>query len=143
MIAQSRSEIERKLGRFEVQTIEDNAIFKQWFGFSNFAEAERVSKIMGDEHAVATAISGNNDTLTLNTNLSLIRQRWLSPAELMAMPRNQVLMHFRNFGFYIGNTVSQANIAPYCDLIGPNELEGGRLTPDPWIAFELPREARS
>ncbi len=143
MIAQSRSEIERKLGRFEVQTIEDNAIFKQWFGFSNFAEAERVSKIMGEEHAVATAISGNNETLVLNSNLSLIRQRWMSAAELMAMPRHLVLMHFRNLGFYIGETVSQENIDPYCRLIAPNEMEGGRLTPDPKIHFTLPLEARA
>ncbi|MCF6277215.1 MAG: TraM recognition domain-containing protein [Anaerolineales bacterium] len=143
MLAQSRSEIERKLGRDETRTIEDNSITKQYFGFSNFEEAERVSKAMGDQHAVATAIGGSNDNLKLQTNLSLIKQRWMSAAELMAMPRDEVLLHFKGLGFYVAKTVSQQNIAPYCDLIGPNELEGGRLTPDPKITFTLPEEART
>jgi len=143
MLAQSRSEIERKLGRDETRTIEDNSITKQWFGFSSFEEAERVSKAMGDQHAVATAIGGSNDNLKLQTNLSLIKQRWMSAAELMAMPRDEVLLHFKGLGFYVANTVSQQNIAPYCNLIGPNELEGGRLAPDPKITFTLPEEART
>ena len=35
------------------------------------------------------------------------------------------------------NTVSQENVAPYCDLIADNPLEGGRLPPDPKLRFEL------
>jgi len=142
MIAQSRSEIERKLGRDETRTIEDNSITKKWFGFSNFEEAERVSKAIGEEHAVAASIGGSNDNLKLQTNLSLIRQRQMSGAELMAMPRDRMLLHLKGFGFYEGETASQQNIDPYCRLIGPNELEGGRLTPDPKITFTLPEEAR-
>lgn len=143
MIAQSRSEIERKLGRLETQTIEDNSILKQWLGFSNFEEAERVSKAMGEEHAVATSIGGNNDTLSLNTNLSLFKQRILSPAELMGMPKDEMLIHIKGMGFYVGKAISQANIAPYCDLIGDNPLEGGRLPSDPKITLTLPEEVRT
>ncbi len=143
MIAQSRSEIERKLGRNETRTIEDNSITKQWFGFSSFEEAERVSKAMGEQHAVATAIGGSNDNLKLQTNLSLIKQRWMSAADLMAMPRNRMLLHLKGLGFYEGETVSQQNIDPFCRLIGPNQMEGGRLTADPKITFTLPKEARS
>ena len=142
MIAQSRSEIERKLGRLETQTIEDNSLLKQWLGFSNFPEAERVSKSMGEEHAVATSLGGSNDDLRLQTNLSLIKQRILSPAELMAMPKDEMLLHIKGLGFYVGKALSQANIAPYCDLIADNPLEGGRLPSDPRITFTLPEEMR-
>lgn len=86
MIAQSRSEIERRFGRLETQTIEENAIVKQWFGFSSFEEAERVSKAMGEELALSTSLGGDNEGLRLQTNLQTIRQRQMSPAELMAMP---------------------------------------------------------
>jgi type IV secretion system protein VirD4 len=141
-IGQSRSEFTRKFGEHALQTIEDNSITKQYFGFSSFEEAERVSKAMGEQHAVATAIGGSNDTLKLQTNLSLIKQRFLTPAELMAMPRHEMLLHIKGLGFYVANTVSQENIDPYCHLIGENDLEGGRLTPDPKITFTLPTEAR-
>lgn len=143
MIAQSRSEIERKLGRLETQTIEDNNILKQWLGFSNFEEAERVSKSMGEEHALATSIGGNNDTLSLNTNLSLSRQRIRTPAELMAMPKHEMLLQVKGLGYYIGETLSQANADPYCHLIAANDMEGGRLPPDPKITLTLPEEKRS
>ncbi|MCB9942442.1 MAG: type IV secretory system conjugative DNA transfer family protein [Geminicoccaceae bacterium] len=48
MIAQSRSEIQRRYGEKETATIEENAVVKQWFGFSSFEEAERVSRAMGE-----------------------------------------------------------------------------------------------
>lgn len=142
-IGQSRSEFKRKFGEHALQTIEDNSITKQWFGFSSFEEAERVSKAMGEQHAVATAIGGSNDNLKLQTNLSLIKQRFLTPADLMAMRPDEMLLHIKGLGFYVANTVSQQNIDPYCSLIGPNHLEGGRLTPDPKITFTLPEEART
>lgn len=140
MIAQSRSEVQRKLGRDETRTIEDNAITKQFFGFSSFEEAERVSKAMGEEHAVAAGISGGNDSLAMQTNLSLVRQRFLSPAELMAMKPDEQLLHIKGLGFYVAQTVSQQHIAPYCDLIADNPMEGGRLPSDPRITFTLPEE---
>lgn len=141
MIAQSRSEIERKLGRNETLTIEENAIIKQWYGFSSFEEAERVAKAIGEEHAVGTSIGGGNDSLKMQTNLSLIKQPIQSPAELMAMPPDQHLFHMKGIGFGFARSISQQNIAPYCDLIADNPLEGGRLSSDPWITFTLPKEA--
>lgn len=143
MIAQSRSEIERKLGKNETLTIEENAITKQWYGFSSFEEAERVSKSIGEEHAVATGLGGSSDDLKIQTNLSLIKQRHISPAELMAMPADEQLIHIKGIGFARAKTLSQQNIAPFCNLLADNPLEGGRLTPDPKITFTLPEEARS
>ena len=137
MFAQSRSEIERKFGRLEAQTIEDNCVVRRWLSFS-FEEAERVSKAMGEQHAVATSLGSDNGGFKTNTNLSLIKQRWMSPAELMAMPPSQQLIHIKGVGFILADTISQQNVAPYCHLIGENKLEGGRLPPDPKIKLRHP-----
>ena len=142
-IGQSRSEFKRKFGEDALRTIEDNSITKTWMGFSSFEEAERVSKAIGEEHAVATSIGGTGDDLRRNTNLSLIKQPCMTAAELMAMRRDELLWHMKGFGFGRGRLLSQANIAPYCDLIADNPLEGGRLPSDPKITFALPEEARS
>ena len=47
-IAQSRSEIQRAYSEKETATIEENAVVKQYFGFSSFEEAERVSRAIGE-----------------------------------------------------------------------------------------------
>jgi len=137
-ISQSPSEVVRKFGQQEAETAEDNSITKQWLGFSNFKEAEKVSRAMGEEHAVASALGSDNGGFKTNTNLSLIKQRHMTPAELMAMPKEQCLVHIKGVGFLILDTVSQANIAPYCDLIADNPLEGGRLPSDPKIRLKTP-----
>jgi len=138
MIAQSRSEIERRFGRLEVETIEENAIVKQWFGFSSFQEAERVSKAIGEQHAVLRSLGADSESSRLQTNWQLNRQRWLSPAELMAMPSDQQLVHIKGFGFFLARKIGQQNIAPYCYLLAPNALEGGLLNPDPEITLVTP-----
>ena len=139
MISQSPSEVIRKFSEEEAETAEDNSITKQWLGFSNFREAEKISKAMGEEHAVATGLSSDNDSLKLQTSLSLIKQQHMTPAELMAMPKEQCLVHIKGVGFMVLTTVSQENIAPYCDLIAPNPLEGGKLRSDPKITLVTPR----
>ena len=139
MIAQSRSEIERRFGRLGTQTIEENAIIKQWFGFSSFDEAERVSKAIGEELAVGSSLGADSESLRLNTNLNLVRQRWMSPAELMAMPADQQLVHVKGLGFFIARKVGQQQIAPFCNLVAENPIEGGRIAPDPLLTLITPK----
>lgn len=140
MFAQSRSEIERKFGRLETQTIEDNCVVRRWLSFS-FEEAERVSKAMGDEHAVASSLGSDGEGLKTSTNLSLIKQRHMTPADLMAMPRGQQLVHIKGLGFFLAPTVAQNQIEPYASMLAPNPMEGGRLTPDPKITLVRPTVA--
>lgn len=135
MIAQSRSEIIRRFGEQETETIEENSVVKLWFGFSSFAEAKRVSDSIGEQHAVATSLSGETGGLNTNTSLSLIKQKHYSPADLMAMPSHQALAHIKGVGFFVFRTIGQENVAPYCHLVGENRLEGGRLPPDPKITL--------
>ncbi|OXT02902.1 type IV secretion system protein VirD4 [Notoacmeibacter marinus] len=138
MIAQSRSEIERRFGRLETQTIEENAIVKQWFGFSSFEEAERVSKAMGEAMVVSSSLSTDDQELRLQSSYQTGKEAMMSPAALMAMPENEFLYHIKCLGFGRGLKTPMQTIAPYCHRIGPNPLEGGILPPDPKITLRTP-----
>lgn len=137
-ISQSRSEMVRKFGEHETQTIEENSITKQWLSFTSFEEATRVSKAMGEQNLVSESLGGDSNGLNTTTNLSLGKQAVMSPAELMAMPRDISLNHVVGVGFFLSRLPSQQSIAPYCNLIGANPLEGGKLTPDPKITLVTP-----
>lgn len=139
-IRQSRTESIRKFGEQETRTLEENAIVKQWFGgFSSIEEASRISQAMGDEFAVQSSLGTDNLGAKTQTNLSLIKQRVLSAAELMAMPATEQLVHIKGVGFFVAKTISQNQIAPYCNLIAENPLEGGKLPPDPKITLVTPK----
>jgi len=137
-VAQSRSEFIRKFGEQETRTLEENAIVKQWFGFSSFEEAERISKAIGEQHMVSEGLSGFESDLNFQTSLNLGKQRNLSPAELMAMPPELQLVHIKGVGFFLARTIGQNQIAPYCDLVADNPLEGGRLVSNPILTLAQP-----
>jgi len=138
LISQSRSEVLRTYGEHLTQTIEDNCVTKRWLTFGSYAEAEEVSKAIGEEFALSTAMSGETGGLSTNTNLSLVKQRQITPSELMAMRADQQLVHIRSVGYFICRTARQNQIRPYCDLIAPNPMEGGRLPSDPKVTFVTP-----
>ncbi len=143
MIAQSRSEIERRLGKLECETIEENAIVKQWFGFSSFSEAERISKAIGEEQVINPGLSTDNKELRLQFSYQTGKERNFTPSKLMAMPANEQLIHVKGVGFINALKISQQNIAPWCNLIAPNPLEGGTLDADPKITLIDPKRENS
>ncbi|WP_299283289.1 TraM recognition domain-containing protein [uncultured Tateyamaria sp.] len=138
MIAQSRSEIIRRFGEQETHTIEENSVVKQWLGFSSIEEAKRISDAIGEQHALSTTLSGSGAP---QENLSLIKQKWLSAAELMAMPREEQLVWIKGIGFFTCRTIAQNQIGPFASLIAPNPLEGGTLPADSILTLKTP-EAR-
>ncbi|TPW33640.1 type IV secretory system conjugative DNA transfer family protein [Martelella alba] len=138
MIAQSRSEIERRFGRLETETIEENAITKQWFGLSSFTEAERVSKAMGEEITVSSSLGSTTGDLRLQTTWQTGKALVMTPSELMAMPSDRQLIHIKGIGFILALKIGMQNIAPYCHRIGANPLEGGVLPADPIITLKTP-----
>ncbi|CUI01868.1 type IV secretory system conjugative DNA transfer family protein [Leisingera aquaemixtae] len=137
MIAQSRSEIERRFGKRESETIAENAVVQIWYGFSAAKEARLVSEMMGEEHALATSL-GSNEELKLNTNISLTRQKHMTPAELLAMRPDLQLIYVKGIGFILARKVGMQNIAPFCHRVAPNKIEGGTLRADPRITFVTP-----
>jgi len=133
MICQSRSEIERKYGKRETNTIEENAVVKQWFGFSSFEEAERVSRAMGETLHVSTSIGLSSDKSEFSGNFSTGKERLYTPDMLMRLPRDEQIIHVKDVGFIHAKKIGQNQIAPSCFELADNPLEGSRLPPEPII----------
>jgi len=141
MIAQSRSEVQRKYGDKETATIEENAVIKQFFGFSSFEEAERVSRAMGEVRNVSYAIGLQPNQFGISSNLSSGKDRMFTADELMRLPSDEQIIHVKDIGFIHCRKIRQNEIAPYCGDLAANPLEGGILAPDPKIT--LPTGTRS
>lgn len=139
MIAQSRSEIQRKYGEKETQTIEENAVVKQWFGFSSFEEAERISKAMGDGKSVTHSLSVNSDKQDFSGSYQTGKERLFTADELMNLPNDEQILHVKGVGWLHAKKVGQQNLSPYAYELNDNPLEGARLTPE--IKIELPTGA--
>jgi len=139
-ICQSRSEIEKKFGKQSVETIEENAVVKIWYGISGFSEARLLSEMIGEELAVQPSLGTDSDALRLQTNLSLTKQRWMSPGDLMALKPHQLLLHVRGLGFYVADKVWQNNLN-YHELLAPNAIEGGKLPYEPRFTLPFPGQA--
>jgi type IV secretion system protein VirD4 len=142
MIAQSRSEIERRFGKLETQTIEENSIVKQWMGASSFEEAERISKAMGEERVISSNLGTNNESMRLQSTYQTGKDRVFTPSMLMAMPRDEQLIHIKGIGFIHARKIAMNRIAPYCHLIGDNPLEGRKLPADPIITLQTVSQNR-
>lgn len=133
MIAQSRSEIERKYGEKETLTIEENAVVKQWFGFSSFDEAERVSKAIGEALYYNQGIGTSTDKTDVSGNYNTVRERLYTPADLMMLPKDEQIIHVKDVGFIHAKKIRQNEVYPYAEELLDNPLEGGRLVPTPKV----------
>jgi len=135
MIAQSRSLIQSKYGEKETLAIEENAIVKQWFGFSSFEEAERVSKAMGEVQHVTHSMSVNSDRHDYSGSYQTGKERLFTADELMRLPSDEQIIHVKDVGFIHAKKIRQNEIAPYCYDLADNPLEGKRLEPNPKITL--------
>ena len=131
MIAQSRSEIQRKYGEKETLTIDENSVIKQWFGFSSIQEAELVSRAMGETLNVSASIGINSDRQGWSANLSNGKERLMTVDELMRLPSDEQIIHVKDVGWIRAKKVRQNEIMPYAADLADNPLEGGRLEPEP------------
>jgi len=139
MIAQSRSEVQRKYGDKETSTIEENATVKQWFGFSSFDEAERVSRAMGDGQVITRGLSYSSGQLDYSGNISTTKERLYTTEQLMRLPPDEQIIHVKDIGFIHCRKLGQNQIAPLCHELADNPLEGGQLAPDPKVTLPLRR----
>lgn len=137
-IAQSRQDAVRRYGEREIATLEENCSVKQWFKFTQFEEAERVSKAMGDEISVSHSLGLSMDRAGLSATLNTGKQRLMTPHELMSLPDDEQIIHVSGVGFIHCRKIRQNEIAPSCFLLGDNPLEGGRLPPDPKVWLDPP-----
>jgi type IV secretion system protein VirD4 len=137
MIAQSRSEIERKFGKLETQTIIENSVVRQWFGFSSYDEAEQVSRAMGETISVSSSLGVNSTRSEYSGNFSTGKERLYTADMLMSLPPDEQIIYVKDVGYIHCKKIRQNEIAPYHDL-APNPLEGGVLAPDPKVTLPTP-----
>ena len=138
MIAQSRSEIERKYGEKESQTITENAVVQQWFGLSSEKESELLSKLMGERITVSSSLNTKSEQLGFSNGLTTGKERLYTPERLLSLPNDEQIIFIKDIGFIHCKKVAQNQLAPYCYDVEDNPLEGDRLPPDPLFTLAKP-----
>lgn len=113
---------------------------KQWFGFSSFEEAERVSRAMGEGQFIHHGLGYTSDRLDWSGNLSTGKDRLLSAEQLMRLPPDEQIIHVKDVGFIHCKKLGQNRIAPFCHELATNPLEGGTLPPDPLVTLKVTKE---
>lgn len=137
-IAQSRADIVRRYGEKETALLEENCTVKQWLKFSNFEEAERISRAMGEATSIARGLGLSSDKQSFSSNFSTGKERHFTADELMRLPDDEQILHVAGVGFIHCRKVRQNQIAPTCFDLADNPLEGGRLPPDPKVILPVP-----
>lgn len=137
-ITQSRLDSVRRYGERETAILEENCTVKQYLKFSNFEEAERVSRAMGESLTITSGMGMQPDKGGYSGSLSIGRDRLFTAGELMSLPDDEQIIHVAGVGFIHAKKIRQNEIAPTCFDLADNPLEGGRLPPDPKITLPVP-----
>lgn len=138
LLAQSRLDAVRQYGEKETAVLEENCTVKQWLKFSNFEEAERVSRAMGEQQTLSAGMGLNSGQLDYSMNIGTGRDRLFSAEALMRLPDDEQIIQLAGLGFIHCRKPRQNQIAPTCFDLADNPLEGGRLPPDPKITLPIP-----
>ncbi|MCF6317107.1 MAG: type IV secretory system conjugative DNA transfer family protein [Marinosulfonomonas sp.] len=137
-IVQSRSELQRAYGEKETATIEENAVIKQWFGFSSFEEAERVSRAMGEALVINKSLGFNSGQLDYTGNIGTSKDRMFSAERLMRLKPDEQILHIKDVGFFHCRKIQQHQIAPFCHgELADNPLEGPQRPADPRVTLDV------
>jgi len=137
-IVQSRSELQRAYGDKETATIEENAVIKQWFGFSSFDEAERVSRAMGESQVINKSLGFNSGQLDYTGNIGTSKDRMFSAERLMRLKPDEQILHIKDVGFFHCRKIQQHQIAPFCHgELADNPLEGPQRAADPRVTLDI------
>jgi type IV secretion system protein VirD4 len=143
-IAQSRSELQRAYGEKETATIEDQAVVKQYFGFSSFEEAERLSSAMGEAPVMSKSLGFSSGGLDVSGNFGTNKERIFTPERLMRLPADEQIIHVKDVGFIHCRKVQQHQIAPFCHgELADNPLEGPQRPADPLVSIEPQKGGRT
>ena len=142
-IAQSRKDSVRQYGEKETDALEENCVVKQYLKFSNYEEAERVSRAMGEEETITAGLNLSSKDIEIAHALNKGRQRVFTAGELMSLPVDEQIIHIAGLGFIHCRKISQNQIAPTCFDLGDNPLEGGRLEPDPKVTLPTSKGGQS
>jgi len=141
-IVQSRSELKRAYGENETATIEDNAVVKQYFGFSSFEEAERISRAMGETQVISKSLGYNTRGLDLSGNIGTNKDRVFPAEMLMRLPPDEAITHIKDVGFIHHLKLQQHQTAPFCHgELADNPHEGPQRSADPRVTIDISKRA--
>ncbi|MEM9761907.1 MAG: type IV secretory system conjugative DNA transfer family protein [Pseudomonadota bacterium] len=141
-IAQSRSDIVAKYGKRMAATLEENCPIQQYLSFTRFEEAEQVSRAMGEVRSVSQNLTIDSARAAFGDAYNLGKERMFTPEELMALPRDEQIIHIQGLGYLHCRKLFQNQIAPTCYDLGPNPLEGAALPPDPKVWLQAKPRGR-
>ena len=123
IVTQSRSGLEASYGALATKIIFNEAIVKQYFGFSSPSEAKQLSDAMGQKLVVVRGINQSSERSDIGIGYSLIREPLMSADQLMSMNRDEQIIHIGGLGYVHCHKVHASHIGPYARLLGPNPVE--------------------
>lgn len=135
LACQAMSEIVRKFGAEAAKTISSVCTIKQFFGVSDPEEAEKLSKLLGQSVHVAPAYSFSGSDDKVGASLDDKGRSLMTADDILAMPRDLQIILIDGMRPILARKLYQNEIAPICEMLDPNPLEGG-LTPDPIIHID-------
>ena len=134
-IAQTLQDIERHYGKNELAVLMDNCPVKQFLSISP-EDAEKISKMMGEEISISQSLGVNPERLELTGNISTGMQRVFTATELMNLDPAYQVIHMKGYGWLVCRKLRQNNIAPTCFDLGQSPLENNQvLPPDPKVTL--------
>ncbi|MEP3847444.1 MAG: hypothetical protein ABJM43_19030 [Paracoccaceae bacterium] len=124
--------------------MEENAVVKQYFGFSSCEECERVSRAIGDTLVQQHSLSLSSAGLDCNATIGTSKDRRIPAERLMRMKPNEQLVHVKNVGWILCEKVGQHQIAPFCHgELATNPLEGAQRPADPKVTIDIEKVSGS
>ncbi len=134
-ITQTLLDIERQYGKQELAVLMDNCAVIQYLAISP-DDAEKISKLMGEEITVSQSLNINPKQLGICGSLSTGKQPVMTPTELVNLDPAYQLLFIKGFGWLKCRKLRQNQIAPTCFDLGPNPLEDNQvLPPDPKVTL--------
>lgn len=135
IVTQSEAGLASAYGDRATRIIMNEAIVKQYFGFTSFEEAEKLSNAMGREVVIKPSVSQSSGAHRLGRSWSVSREPLMLADRLMSLPFGDQIIHIGRLGFVHCQKVHSSHIGPYARHLGRNTIEDRDARVD--IRFEL------
>ena len=142
-LAQTFTDIEKQYGEKEAAILLDNCAVKQYLSITNYADAEKISKAMGEEISVSQSMNVNPERLEISGSISTGKQPVMTPSELMNLDPSLQVTHMKGFGWFVSRKLFQNQILPTARYLGSNPMEGDPMAVDPKIELPVPNMAEA
>lgn len=135
VITQSETGLALAYGDKATRIIMNEAIVKQYFGFTSYDEARKLSDAMGREVVIKPSVSQSSGARRMGRSWSVSREPLMSADRLMSLRFNEQIIHFARLGFVRCDKVHSSHIGPYARMLGRNAVENKDARVD--IKFNL------